>query len=73
MPVNRRQQVRSSSSLAISRLLLLFLINLKEKDVLLVIDGDCLNRTIYNPDEKMRLVLKDIVILEGMFFRKGRE
>lgn len=44
-----------------------------EKDVLLVIDGDCLNRTIYNPDERMRLILKDIAASEGMFFRKRRE
>lgn len=48
-------------------------IRFSEKDALLVMDGDCLNMTVYNPDEEMCILLKDIAALEGMFFRKGRE
>ena len=44
-----------------------------EKDVLLVIDGDCLNMTIYNSDAEMCNLLKHIAASEGMFLRKGRE
>ena len=44
-----------------------------EKDVLLVIDGDCLNMTVYNSDEEMCNLLKHIVASEWMFLRKGRE
>lgn len=44
-----------------------------EKDALLVVDGDCLHMTIYNPDEEMCILLKDIVASEGMFFRKSWE
>ena len=44
-----------------------------EKDALLVVDGDCLHMTIYNPDEEMCILLKDIVASEGMFFRKSSE
>ena len=44
---------------------------LPEKDVLLVVDGDCLNMTVYNPDDELCILLKDIAASEGMFFRKG--
>lgn len=44
-----------------------------EKEALLVVDGDCLHLTIYNPDEEMCILLKDIAASEGMFFRKGVE
>lgn len=44
-----------------------------EKEALLVVDGDCLHLTIYNPDEEMCILLKDIATSEGMFFRKGLE
>ena len=49
---------------------------LTEKDVRLVVDGDCLHITVYNPDEEMCNLMKDIAASEGMFFRntekKGR-
>ena len=48
-------------------------IRFSEKDALLVMDGDCLNMTVYNPDEEMCILLKDIAASEGVFFRKGRE
>lgn len=44
-----------------------------EKDVLLVVDGDCLHITVYNPDEEMCNLMKNIAASEGMFFRKGLE
>ena len=47
-----------------------------EKDALLVVEGDCLNMTVYNPDDEMCTLMKDIAASEGMFFRniekKGR-
>ena len=46
---------------------------LLEKDVLLVVDGDCLHMTVYNPDDELCILLKDIAASEGMFFRKGLE
>ena len=46
---------------------------LPEKDVLLVVDGDCLHITVYNPDEEMCNLMKNIAASEGMFFRKGLE
>lgn len=44
-----------------------------EEDALLVVEGDCLHMTIYNPDEEMCILLKDIVVSEGMFLRKSME
>ena len=42
-----------------------------EKEALLVVDGDCLNMTIYNPDDELCILMKDIAASEGMFFRNG--
>ena len=44
-----------------------------ENDALLVVDGDCLHITVYNPDEEMCNLMKNIAASERMFFRKGLE
>lgn len=40
------------------------------KDVLLQFGWDCLNMSIYNPDEEMCVLLEQIAASEGMFWRK---
>ena len=42
-----------------------------EKDTLLQFEWDCMNLSIYNPDEEMRELLEQIAWSEGMFFRKA--
>ena len=42
-----------------------------EKDVLLQFDGDCLNLSIYNPDEDMCKLLEQLAWSESMFFRRA--
>lgn len=41
------------------------------KDVLIQFESDCLNISIYNPDEEMCELLEQIAVLEGMFLRKA--
>ena len=41
------------------------------KDVLIQFGSDCLNISIYNPDEEMCELLEQIVASEGMFWRKA--
>lgn len=42
-----------------------------EKDILLQFDGDCLNLSIYNPDEDMCKLLEQLAWSESMFFRRA--
>ena len=44
-----------------------------EKDALIQFDSDCLNLSIYNPDEDMRKSLEQSAWSEGMFFRKAAD
>lgn len=44
-----------------------------DKDALLQFEWDCMNLSIYNPDEEMRELLEHIARSEGMFFRKAVE
>ena len=44
-----------------------------DKDALLQFEWDCMNPSIYNPDEEMRELLKQIAWSEGMFFRQAAE
>ena len=41
------------------------------KDALLQFGWDCLNISIYNPDEEMCMLFEKIVTSEGMFWRKA--
>ena len=41
------------------------------KDVLIQFGSDCLNISIYNPDEEMCELLEQIAASEGMFWRKA--
>ena len=41
------------------------------KDALLQFGWDCLNISIYNPDDEMRVLLEQIAVSEGMFWRKA--
>lgn len=41
------------------------------KNVLLQFGWDCLNMSIYNPDEEMRVLFEQIATSEGMFWRKA--
>ena len=41
------------------------------KDALLQFGWDCLNISIYNPDEEMRILFEKIAASEGMFWRKA--
>lgn len=41
-----------------------------EKDVLIQLEGDCLNMSVYNPDENMCKLLEQISLSEGMFWRR---
>ena len=43
------------------------------KDALIQFEWDCMNLSIYNPDEEMRELLKQIAWSEGMFFRQATE
>ena len=40
------------------------------KEVLIQFGGDCLNMSVYNPDEKMCVLFEQIAVSEGMFWRK---
>ena len=42
------------------------------KDVLVQFGGDCLNMSVYNPDEEMCVLFEQIAVLEGMFWRKTK-
>ena len=44
---------------------------LPDQDVLLQFGWDCLNMSIYNPNEEMCEILEKIAISEGMFWRKS--
>ena len=44
-----------------------------DKDALLQFEWDCMNLSIYNPDDEMRELLEQIAWSEGMFFRKATE
>ena len=44
-----------------------------DKNALLQFEWDCMNLSIYNPDEEMRELLKQIAWSEGMFFRPASE
>ena len=44
-----------------------------DKKALLQFEWDCMNLSIYNPDEEMRELLKQIAWSEGMFFRPASE
>ena len=44
---------------------------LTSKDALVQFGGDCLNMSIYNPDEEIRNLLERIATSEGMFLRKA--
>lgn len=44
-----------------------------DKDALIQFECDCMNLSIYNPDEEMRELLKQIAWSEGMFFRPATE
>lgn len=44
-----------------------------DKDALIQFEWDCMNLSIYNPDEEMRELLKQIAWSEGMFFRPTAE
>ncbi len=39
-----------------------------EKNVLLVFEWDCLNMSVYNPDEDMQRIIKSLAAAEGLFF-----
>ena len=41
------------------------------KDALLQFGGDCLNISIFNPDEEMKVLFEQIAASEGMFWRKS--
>ena len=41
------------------------------KDVLIQFGSDCLNISIYNPNEEMSELLEKIAASEGMFWRKA--
>ena len=41
------------------------------KDVLLQFGWDCLNISIYNPDEEMCMLFEKIAASEGLFWRKS--
>ena len=41
------------------------------KDALVEFGGDCLNMSIYNPDEEMCVLFEKIATSEGMFWRKA--
>ena len=44
-----------------------------DKDALLQFEWDCMNLSVYNPDEEMRELLEQIAWSEGMFFRQAAE
>lgn len=44
-----------------------------DKDALIQFEWDCMNLSIYNPDEEMRELLEQIAWSEGMFFRQAAE
>lgn len=41
------------------------------KDAFIQFGWDCLNISIYNPDDEMRVLLEQIATSEGMFWRKA--
>ena len=44
---------------------------LLSKDVLIQFGWDCLNMSVYNPDEEMCVLFEQIAVSEGMFWRKA--
>ena len=44
---------------------------LPDKDVLMQFEWDCLNMSVYNPDDEMCKLFEQIAFSEGMFWRKG--
>lgn len=42
-----------------------------EKDTLLILECDCMNLSVYNPDIEMQELLREIAVSEGLFFRKA--
>ena len=44
-----------------------------DKDALIQFEWDCMNLSVYNSDEEMRELLKQIAWSEGMFFRQAAE
>lgn len=44
-----------------------------DKDALIQFEWDCMNLSVYNSDEEMRELLKQIAWSEGMFFRHAAE
>lgn len=42
-----------------------------ENDALLVFEWDCMNLSIYNPDDEMQALMRDIAISEGLFWREA--
>lgn len=44
---------------------------LPDRNALLVLEWDCLNLTLYNPDEALTALVRQLAQSEGLFFRKG--
>lgn len=42
---------------------------LPEEETLLVLDGDCLHLSVYNPPERVRALMERLALSEGLFWR----
>lgn len=42
-----------------------------ENDALLVFEWDCMNLSVYNPDDEMQALMHDIAASEGLFWREA--
>ena len=42
-----------------------------DEDVLLVFEWDCMNLSIYNPDDEMQTLMRDNATSEGLFWREA--
>ncbi len=42
-----------------------------ENNALLVFEWDCMNLSIYNPDDEMQTLMRDIAMSEGLFWREA--
>lgn len=42
-----------------------------EENALLVFEWDCMNLSIYNPDSEMQMLMRDIAMSEGLFWREA--
>lgn len=42
-----------------------------ENNALLVFEWDCMNLSIYNPDDEMQTLMRDIKMSEGLFWREA--